>query len=120
MLARDKSRDPTEKRSIIMGIFSATIGGSQGSPLLMYSVGTTVRPTDPAPITFAPGDTLRFVELSVPGSDGSIRVEWVPVPNFSTSIGLPVSIIIGTDPPKAAVLKDDRFVEDEASNEPLI
>jgi hypothetical protein len=103
-----------------MGILSATIGGSQANPLLTYSVGTTVKPTEPAPITFAPGDILRFVELSVPGSDGSIRIEWVPVPNFSTGIGLPVSMIIGTDPPKAAVLKGDRFVEDEASNEPLI
>jgi hypothetical protein len=103
-----------------MGIFSATIGGSQASPLLMYSLGTTVKPTEPAPITFAAGDMLRFVELSVPGVDGSIRIEWVPVPNFSTGIGLPVSLIIGTDPPKAAVLKGDRFVENEASDEPLM
>ncbi len=103
-----------------MGVFAATIGGTVSTPLLSYMVGTTTVPTQPTPLAVFVGAVFRFAEVAVPGTEGVIRVEWLRPEKFDPEQPLQVSLIVGSDPPKEAVLKDGMFVDDEASNEPFI
>jgi hypothetical protein len=92
----------------IVGTFAATVSGFAGAVIAYGCGGFTL----PDGIGFG-----KFVEVTDPETGQTIRVEWIPIPDFNPTIPLPCTVIVGTTVLPAVLQNNEFDIFSEASLE---